>query len=711
MHTSLKKTLKQTFGFDSFRPMQEEIINTLVSGNDCLVLMPTGGGKSLCYQLPAIAMPGTAIIISPLISLMRDQVVGLKEQGVHAEFLNSSLTIEAQQEIKQRAQQGELDLLYVSPEKVTSIEFQYLLENIHINLIAIDEAHCISSWGHDFRPEYTRLGHLKARFPHVPFCALTATADKLTREDIVSQLELDNPSVFSSSFDRPNLSLTVKPGRNRFSHISEFVKARKNEHGIIYCLSKKSTEDVAKKLRGIGIQAEHYHAGMTPDQRNKRQDAFIFGKIDVMCATIAFGMGIDKSNVRFVIHYNLPKNMEGYYQEIGRAGRDGLPADTLLFYSFSDVVKLRRFINDGTKQHVQHAKLDRMQQYADSVICRRKILLNYFNEAKLDNCNNCDVCHNPPEMFDGTVVAQKALSAIARTGQTAALGMLIDILRGSKNQDVLKRGYDSLSTFGIGKEYSSEQWEQLMLQLLHQGLIDIAYHRGHALTITEAGKEILTGNGTIQLVDPITVEKVQQERHAASKKEKKADRGELFERLRMLRYDLAKDAGIPPYLVFSDATLAEMAAEKPENPTEFLAITGVGEKKRATYGATFLQAIRDFLEKGSEGNTVFTDTYEMTYELFSQGESPEDIAQKRQKNIDTIYGHLAKLYADGKDIDLLSFVGSDFEKIRDVLFSPKPPKSLKSLFDYFEGEIPYYKLKLSKVLVEVGTDRALRAKK
>ncbi len=711
MQEVFKKTLKQTFGFDTFRPMQKEIVETIAGGTDCLVLMPTGGGKSLCYQLPAIVLPGTAIIISPLISLMRDQVIGLTEQGVKAAFLNSSLTAQESQDIQQQAQSGDLDLLYVSPEKITSTEFQYLLENIQINLIAIDEAHCISSWGHDFRPEYTKLGHLKARFPHIPFCALTATADKLTRADIVSQLQLDNPKLFSTSFDRPNLSLTVKPGRNRFTQIHDFIKMRPNQHGIIYCLSKKSTEDIAKKLRGAGIQAEHYHAGMTPEQRNKRQDAFIFGKIDVMCATIAFGMGIDKSNVRFVIHYNLPKNMEGYYQEIGRAGRDGLPADTVLFYSFSDVVKLRRFINDGTQQHVQHAKLDRMQQYADSVVCRRKILLNYFNEAKTENCQNCDVCHNPPEVFDGTVVAQKALSAIARTNQTAALGMLIDVLRGSKNQEVLKRGFDSLSTFGIGKEYSSEQWEQLMLQLLHQGIIDIAYHRGHALTITDSGKNILLNNKKIQLVDPITVEKVHQERNAAAKKETKSDKGELFERLRMLRYDLAKDAEIPPYLIFSDATLAEMAAEKPENPTELLAISGVGEKKLATYGGVFLQIIRDYLEKGSEEHTVFTDTYELTHELYLQGESPEEIAQKRQKSLDTIYGHLAKLYADGHDIDLMQFVGSDIEKIRSVLFLPKPPKSLKSLFDYFEGEIPYHKLKLGKVIVELGEDRKLRAKK
>lgn len=409
-----KEALKQYFGYDQFRPLQEEIIERVLDKKDALVLMPTGGGKSICYQIPAIIQEGICIVVSPLIALMKDQVEGLRANGVAAAFLNSSLSGSEQMAIESQAMKGQLKLLYVSPERLLSSNFLNMLSTLSISLIAIDEAHCISAWGHDFRPEYTQLKFLKERYPDVPLIALTATADKITRKDIASQLTLNNPEYFIASFDRPNLGLTVMPGRNRYALIVDFVKKRPNQSGIIYCLSRKSTEDMASKLKNDGFSAHCYHAGLPPKIRAKAQENFINDKTTIICATVAFGMGIDKSNVRWIIHYNMPKNIESYYQEIGRAGRDGLQGDTLLFYSYGDVIQLRKFLDESGQKEVQLAKLKRMQQYAEAFVCRRKILLSYFGEDLAENCNNCDICQNPPRQFDGTVLAQKALSAITR---------------------------------------------------------------------------------------------------------------------------------------------------------------------------------------------------------------------------------------------------------------------------------------------------------
>jgi ATP-dependent DNA helicase RecQ len=427
--------LKKFFGYDTFRPMQADIVQTILNGRDVLVIMPTGGGKSICYQIPALVMEGICIVVSPLIALMKDQVEGLRANGVPAAFLNSSISYEEQRKVEERAYDGHLKLLYVSPEKLLSAGFFNFLKGLKINLFAIDEAHCISSWGHDFRPEYAQLRYLKEQFPEVPVVALTATADRATRKDIVLQLALPDPETFIASFDRPNLSLAVRPGQQRLKQIIDFIKERPGQSGIVYCLSRKETEDVALGLQNQGIKAEFYHAGLSPDRRDKVQTAFIKDSTPIIVATIAFGMGIDKSNIRWVIHYNLPKNMEGYYQEIGRAGRDGLNSDTLLFYSYGDLMRLQSMITESGQAELMQAKLDRMQQYAEASMCRRRILLSYFGEDLGKDCGNCDVCLHPPQRFDGTVLAQKALSAVARTQERIGVIMLVDILRGSQRKN------------------------------------------------------------------------------------------------------------------------------------------------------------------------------------------------------------------------------------------------------------------------------------
>jgi ATP-dependent DNA helicase RecQ len=594
--TKAREILKSVFGYDEYRPMQEEIVEAVLNKKDCLVLMPTGGGKSLCFQLPAITIPGMAVVISPLISLMHDQVEGLKANGVKAAFLNSSLEYQEQDDIKQMAAHGVLNLLYISPEKVVQYDTQQFLKQCNINMFAIDEAHCVSTWGHDFRPEYSKLGLLRETFPTVPFIALTATADNATRADIGKQLALRDPEIFMSSFDRPNLKLDVRPGRKRIEQIVDYATDRPKESGIIYCLSKKSCEKVAAKLRGAGLSAEHYHAGMTSTERSRKQNAFIYGKIDIIVATIAFGMGIDKSNVRYVIHYNLPKNIEGYYQEIGRAGRDGLPSDTILFYSFADIISLQKMMENSPQRKVQLSKLKRMQNYADAFQCRRKILLGYFHEELLEDCGNCDICEHPPEVFDGTVIAQKALSAIMRLKQRVGSGMVIDVLRGSQRFDITTRGYDQIKTYGAGKDISVDDWQQYFLQMLNLGLFGADYQNMNVLYLTDVGKQVLLGNKSVQFVHPTHVQERTEARKKSSAEKKKVTgvKDELFDHLREVRKGIAQELHLPSYLIFNDATLAQMAAIRPSNEKEFLAVSGVGEKKLASFGSQFLVAIRDY---------------------------------------------------------------------------------------------------------------------
>lgn len=601
----MRETLKTYFGYDSFRPLQEEIIRHIMNRQDALVLMPTGGGKSICYQLPALLCEGTAVVVSPLISLMKDQVEALRANGIAAGALNSSNDNTQNANLRRACIEGRLKLLYISPEKLIA-EKDYLLRDMNISLFAIDEAHCISQWGHDFRPEYTQMGMLHQQFPQVPVVALTATADKITREDIIRQLHLVHPRTFISSFDRPNISLSVKRGfqaKEKHKAILEFILRHRNESGIIYCMSRNKTESVAQMLQKQGIRCGVYHAGLSTDLRDAAQDDFINDRIQVVCATIAFGMGIDKSNVRWVIHYNLPKSIESFYQEIGRAGRDGLPSDTLLFYSLGDLILLTKFAAESNQQNINLEKLQRMQQYAEADICRRRILLSYFGETTTCDCGNCDVCKNPPERFDGTIIVQKALSAIARTEQQISTGVLIDILRGNYSAEVTAKGYQEVKTFGAGRDIPPRDWQDYLLQMLQLGYFEIAYNENNHLKITPSGNDILFGRAKAALV----VIRHEEAATARGKKKKitvakelpfglpNSENGDLFEALRALRKQLADQEALPAYIVMSDKVLHLLSISRPTTMEEFGAISGITEYKMKKYGKDFVELIRLFV--------------------------------------------------------------------------------------------------------------------
>ena len=602
------EALRTYYGYTSFRQNQQEIIEHVMQGKDALVLMPTGGGKSICYQIPALTMPGTAIVISPLINLMKDQVESLRANGIEAEALNSGNDPAVDTVIRRKCFSGNMKLLYISPEKLMA-EIDYLLSHIQISLFAIDEAHCISQWGHDFRPEYTQLGILREKFPDVPIMALTATADKITREDIIKQLNISQAQEFISSFDRPNLSLSVKRGykaTEKMHFIINFIKARPMEAGIIYCLSRKNTEKVAEDLQKKGINAAPYHAGMSTFERNQTQERFKNDQLAVVCATIAFGMGIDKSNVRWVIHYNMPKSIESFYQEIGRAGRDGAPADTVLFYSLADIVQLTEFARQSGQQDVNMDKLKRMQEYAESSVCRRRILLNYFSEQTDHDCGNCDVCENPPRRFDGTRYVQMALSAAIRTEETVRISTIIEIVKGIRSPYIVRHGYEQLKTFGVGKDLTTTDWQDYLLQMLQMGFIEIAYNDGNKVKVTDIGKDVLYGRKNAQLC--IVDHSVKEERKKPKLKLEiptitipglppttGIEDPKLFEALRALRLTCANEEGFPPYIVFSDKVLHTLASIKPTSLEQFGNISGIGDHKKQKYGNRFVALIQKYV--------------------------------------------------------------------------------------------------------------------
>jgi len=678
--------LKKFFGYDNFRPMQADIVQNVYDGKDTVVLMPTGGGKSICFQIPAITLDGVCIVVSPLISLMKDQVESLRSNGIPAAFYNSTLTASEQREVEEDLDQGSIKLLYVSPEKLMTRDFYRLLQITQISLFAIDEAHCISAWGHDFRPEYTKMNFLKKSFPKVPIMALTATADKTTRKDIMSNMGMINPEVFISSFDRPNLSLEVRPGQKKLQQILKFIENRKNQSGIIYCLSRKNTEAVAEKLRAKGLKARAYHAGLPASIRNEVQEDFINDVTPIVCATVAFGMGIDKSN---------------FYQEIGRAGRDGTKADTMLFWSYADMKILTDILsdNESSQKELKLAKLERMRQYAESMQCRRRVLLNYFGENMEQDCGNCDVCQNPPQYIDGTVVAQKALSAITRMKENVGIVMLINVLRGSNNREVFIHGYNKVKTYGVGREFSYLDWQNYIGQLLNIGLLEIAYDDNNTLKLTPSAKEVLFDGKKIELVKPIDIKERQEAAKAKVKAKPKRERlrDELFEVLRKLRKQLAQVRGVPPYLIFNDATLEEMSATRPMTDSDMLKINGVGERKMHLYGDKFKEAILEYVvAKEEAGEKVTGSTHMISLNMYQKGSKVDEIAVKRKLNPVTILGHIAKAYELGEEVDISLFAARhEIDHILTALPKIEEPYKMKDIFVHFEEKIPYDKIKFA----------------
>jgi len=644
-----KQILKSYYGYDSFRPLQEEIINHVLQRKDALVLMPTGGGKSICFQIPALMMEGTAIVVSPLISLMKDQVEALRANGIAAEALNSANDEIANRQIAERCLQGDVKLLYISPERLMT-ELRWMQTMLKVSLFAIDEAHCISQWGHDFRPEYTQLGNLHELFPHVPIMALTATADKITKADIIEQLHLQEPEIFISSFDRPNLSLDVRRGysaKEKQRTILNLIRRHQGESGIIYCLAKKTCEKLAEKLQKEGVSVGVYHAGLPTDERNRVQEDFINDRIQVVCATIAFGMGIDKSNVRFVVHYNLPKSIENYYQEIGRGGRDGLPCETILFYNIGDIITLRSFAEESGQREINTEKLQRMQEYAEAQVCRRRILLNYFGETSDKGCGNCDVCHTPPQTFDGTELVQKALSAILRTGEQVGFTLTIDILHGSFSPEVVSRGYNQIKTFAAGRDVPIRDWHDYLLQMLQMGFIEIAYNEDSHLHVTQLGKDVIHGKTRVQLVvisrEDYSVKarrsRMMEEQVSVVTNSGQSENMELFERLKVLRKEIADEIGYPAFVVMSDKTLHALATDIPTTLAAFGNTFGIGEHKRDTYGKRFIEVIKQYAP--AETKLPFK---EVTATSVSPAEPKEE---KKQKNQITIQG---RTYVIDEDI-------------------------------------------------------------
>jgi len=709
----LHHALKHFFGYDEFRLTQLPIIESVLNAEDTLAIMPTGAGKSICYQLPAMLLPGITIVVSPLIALMKDQVDALTANGIHAAFLNSSQSQDEQQRVVKEAQNGTIKLLYIAPERIpaNSETFFAFLKKLNPSLFAIDEAHCISSWGHDFRPEYLKLAVLKKQFPGIPVIALTASADKVTQQDILTRLELHHPRIFISSFNRPNIHYFIQPKRNAFGHILEYLKKHKDDSGIIYALSRASTEDIAGRLHEAGVKAAHYHAGMDAGERSRVQEAFLRDEYRVIVATIAFGMGIDKSNVRFVIHNDVSKNIEGYYQETGRAGRDGLKSDAILYYSAGDIMKLRKFAEiEGNPQQsaISQKKLKLMQEYCEHEGCRRQFLMQYFGEQFPAYCGSCDYCLSSLEEKDATIDAQKLLSAISRTGERYGAGYIIDFLRGSASEKI-QPAHKELKTYGIGKDLKKEQWQWMIQQLLYNRFLDKTDDQFTTLRLNEKSWKILKGESQLKLVIKKEKEKVAEEAE-----EFDYDRA-LFDQLKGLRLDMAEREHVPAYNIVSDKTLVELATYFPQNFNELQQISGFGDYKISRYGASFLEVIKEYAgehklvskmhfkqpkrerKERSErpAKPAANSTMQATFNMFNDGMSVGEIAVQRSLAPTTIETHLAAYVAAG-ELDIYRFVTKEkLDKIIATIKMTGQASALKPIKDLLDDDYTYGEIRVA----------------